>query len=141
MATCEVLVKYNNRKQVVKFCRNEEFSDVTILKNEVVKVFKVKGEFVIQMKREDWGGEFGDVMNEDVIAGHLIMRIVRVEDATSCCSASGTTPLDKSNKVCGDIVAILCLYYVCTRLIWSWYLKNSQVFHHQRKRVVVNGNT
>ena len=73
MAACEVLVEYNNRRQVVKFCHSEEFSDVTILKNEVVKVFKVKGEFVIQMKRDEWGGEFVDVMNEDIIAEHSIM--------------------------------------------------------------------
>jgi len=29
----------------------------------MVKVFKVEGTFVIQMKREEWGGEFVDVMN------------------------------------------------------------------------------
>ena len=65
MAACEVLVEYNNRRQVVKFCRSEEFSDVTILKNE-----GVQGERRICYSDEEWGGEFVDVMNEGIIAEH-----------------------------------------------------------------------
>jgi len=48
MAACEVLVEWNNRKQIVKFIRSDEISDVKQLTEEVVKVFKIEGAFVIQ---------------------------------------------------------------------------------------------
>ena len=68
-------------------------------------MFKIEGAFDIQMKREEWGGEFVDVMNNDSIAEHSIMRVVRVEDGSSA-------TLDIINKICAGRygVAISYLY-------------------------------
>jgi len=52
MAACEVLVEHNNRREVIKFYHSEELSDVTMLSSAVIKVLKVEGTFVIQMKRD-----------------------------------------------------------------------------------------
>ena len=93
MVACGVLVECNNRKLIVKFLHSDEISDVKQLTEEVLKVFKIEGAFVIQMKREEWGGEFFDVMNNDSIAERSIMRVVRVEDESNA-------TLDIINKVC-----------------------------------------
>jgi len=55
---------------VVKFCHSEELSDVTTLSNEVDKVFKVGRTFFIQMKTEEQGGEFVDVIHDKLIPEH-----------------------------------------------------------------------
>ena len=78
------------------------------------------------MKREEWGGEFVDVMNNDSIAEHSIMRVVRVEDESS-------VTLDIVNKVCAGKYDVAILYfYVHYRLVHVQlrHLKNSPVFHH-----------
>jgi len=108
MAACEILVEYNNRRQVVKFCHNEELSDVTTLSNEVVKVFKVEGTFVIQMKTE---GEFVDVFDDElhvqVIPEHSMMQVVQVEN-TSCCTERGNIPFNENNEACTGMVYKYC---------------------------------
>ena len=89
-------------------------------------MFKIEGAFVIQMKRKEWG-EFVDLMNNDSIAEHSIMRVVRVEDESSA-------TLDIINKVCAGRYGVAILYfYVHYRLVQvqSRHLKNnSPVFHH-----------
>ena len=112
MAACEVLVEHNNRKQIVKFIHSDEIRDVKQLTEEVVKVFKIEGAFVIQMKREEWGGEFVDVMNNDSIAEHSVMRVVRVEDES-------IATLDVVNKVCAGRYGVAILYfYMHYRLVY-----------------------
>ena len=38
-----------------------------LLSIELVEVFKVEGKFVIQMKKEEWRGEFVDVMCDELL--------------------------------------------------------------------------
>ena len=102
MAACEVLVEHNNRRQVIKFYHSEELSDVIMLSNEVIKVFKVEGTFVIQMKREEWGGEFVDVIGDELIPEHSIVRVVQVDNISSC-SERGSAPMEVENTgSCSD---------------------------------------
>ena len=69
----EVLVEYNSSKFSPQQC------DVKELRNEMMKVFKIRKEFIIQMKREDWGGEFVDVSEAESIPDHSVVRIVPLE--------------------------------------------------------------
>ena len=58
-------------------------NDVGEVSNEINKVFKVqKKKFIVQMKREEWGGEFVDISEAELIPEHLFLRILFSENIT-----------------------------------------------------------
>lgn len=76
----EVLVEYNGSRRVVKFLPKQDLSDVKELSNEIMKVFQVqKKQFIVQMKREEWGGEFVDVLEAESIPEPSVLKIVSSE--------------------------------------------------------------
>ena len=61
----------------MKFSPKQDLSDVGELSNEIIKVFKVqKKQFIVQMKWEEWGGEFVDVSEAESIPEHSVLRIL-----------------------------------------------------------------
>ena len=79
----EVLVECNESRRVVKFSPKQDLSDVEEVRNEIIKMFKVqKKKFIIQMKREEWGGEFVDISEPESIPEHSVLRILFTENIT-----------------------------------------------------------
>ena len=64
----KILVEYNSSKRIVKFLSQQ--CDVKEVRNEIIIVFEMERKgfmkvfemerkgFIIQMKQEEWGGEF-----------------------------------------------------------------------------------
>ena len=79
----DFLVECNESRQVVKFSPKQDLSDVGEVRNEIIKVFKVqKKKFIIQMKREEWGGEYVDISEAESIPEHSLLRILFSENIT-----------------------------------------------------------
>ena len=79
----EVLVECNGSRRVVKFSPKQDLSDVGEVSNEINKVFKVqKKKFIVQMKQEEWGGEFVDISEAELIPEHSFLRILFSENIT-----------------------------------------------------------
>ena len=58
-------------------------NDVGEVSNEINKVFKVqKKKFIVQMKQEEWGGEFVDISEAELIPEHSFLRILFSENIT-----------------------------------------------------------
>ena len=67
----------------MKFSPKQDLSDVGELSNEIIKAFKVqKEQFIVQMKWEEWGGEFLDVSEAESIPEHSFLRILFSENTT-----------------------------------------------------------
>ena len=67
----------------MKFSPKQDLSDVGELSNEIIKVFKVqKKQFIVQMKWEEWGGEFVDVSEVESIPEHSVLRTLFSENIT-----------------------------------------------------------
>ena len=58
-------------------------NDVGEVSNEINKVFKVqKKKFIVQMKQEEWGGEFVDISEAELIPELSFLRILFSENIT-----------------------------------------------------------
>ena len=74
---------------MVKFLPKQDMSDVGELSNEIIKVFEVqKKRFIVQMKREEWSGEFVDVSEAESIPEHSVLRTVFSENINISTSVS-----------------------------------------------------
>ena len=80
-----VLVCVGGRKRTVSFSCGEESDRVRLLvaANAVYQGVAVfDGKTIVQMKSEEWSGEFIDVEDTDVIPDKAIVRVV---ESVSCC--------------------------------------------------------
>ena len=74
---------------MVKFLPKQDMSDVGELSNEIIKVFEVqKKQFIVQMKWEEWSGEFVDVSEAESIPEHSVLRNVFSENINISTSVS-----------------------------------------------------
>ena len=85
----------------MKFSPKQDLSYVGELSNEIIKVFKVqKKQLIVQIKREEWGGEFVDVPEAESIPEHSVLRILFSENIT-------VSTLVSENKETGTKVSMV----------------------------------
>ena len=81
-----VLVRYCERSRPVSFTSKSSTSDVVIVMEQFFEVFHdqitepaASSVLVLQIRLEEWAGEFVDVSNTDMIPDRSVLRVLQIK--------------------------------------------------------------